>query len=116
MAGFVDQCFASVVNRGGSAFHKDLRSNLIDSQQRVSSYCVKGVHFGTDQAETVVGVAVDLATKGVSLMAANAARLHGWRCFEVLAYSWPVLDPFLAPSWPVLDPLLVCVEPPPLML
>ena len=75
VAGFVDQRFAAAVNRGGSAFRKDLRSNLIDSQQRVSSYCVKGVHFGTDQAETVVGVAVDLATKGVSLMAANAARI-----------------------------------------
>ncbi len=75
VAGFVDQRFAAVVNRGGAAFRKDLRSNLINSQQRVSSYCVKGVHFGTDQAETVVGVAVDLATKGVSLVAANAVRI-----------------------------------------
>ena len=75
VAGFVDQRFAAVVNRGGAAFREDLRSNLIDSQQRVSSYCVKGVHYGTNQAETVVGVAVDLATKGVSLMAANAERI-----------------------------------------
>jgi hypothetical protein len=75
VAGFVDQRFAAVVNRGGSALRKDLRSNLIGSQQRVSGYCVKGVHFGTDQAENVVGVAVDLATKGVSLVAANAERI-----------------------------------------
>jgi hypothetical protein len=75
VAGFVDQRFAAVVNRGGAALRKDLRSSLIGSQQRVSGYCVKGVHYGTDQAETVVGVAVDLATKGVSLIAANAERL-----------------------------------------
>ncbi len=75
VAGFVDQRFAAAVNRGAAALRKDLRSNLIDSQQRVTSYYVKGVHFGTDKAETIVGVAVDLATKGVSLMAANAVRI-----------------------------------------
>ena len=76
VAGFVDQRFAAAVNRGASAIRKDLRSNLIDSQQRLTSYCVKGVHYGTDQAETAVGVAVDLATKGVGLMASNAEKLE----------------------------------------
>ena len=75
VAGFVDQGFATVVNRGAAALRKDLRSNLIGSQQRVSGYYLKGVHFGTDQAQNVVGVAVDLATKGVSLVASNADRL-----------------------------------------
>ena len=75
VAGFVDQRFASVVNRGAAALRKDLRSNLIDSQQRLTGYYVKGIHFGTDKAETVVGVAVDLATKGVSLVAENAVRI-----------------------------------------
>lgn len=75
VVGFVDQRFAAAVNRGASALRKDLRSNLIDSQQRFSSYYVKGIHFGTDKAETVVGVAVDLATKGVSLLAENAERI-----------------------------------------
>lgn len=75
VAGFVDQRFAAVVNRGAAALRKDLRSNLIDSQQRLSGYYVKGIHFGTDKAETVVGVAVDLATKGVSLVAENAVRI-----------------------------------------
>jgi len=75
VAGFVDQRFAAVVNRGAAALRKDLRSSLIGSQKRVSGYYVKGVHFGTDRAENVVGVAVDLATKGVSLVAANADRI-----------------------------------------
>lgn len=75
VAGFVDQSFAAVVNRGAAALRKDLRANLIGSQQRVSSYYIKGVHFGTDRAQNVVGVAVDLATKGVSLVATNAERV-----------------------------------------
>lgn len=75
VAGFVNERFAVVVNRTGAALRKDLRSNLIDSQQRVSSFYVKGIHFGTDKAENVVGVAVDLATKGVSLLASNAERI-----------------------------------------
>lgn len=73
--GFVDQRFAAAVNRGASALRKDLRSNLIDSQQRFTSYYVKGIHLSTDKAENVVGVAVDLATKGVSLLAENAERI-----------------------------------------
>lgn len=75
VAGFVDQRFAAAVNRGAAALRKDLRSNLIGSQQRVSGYYVKGLHFGTDRAQTVVGVAVDLATKSVSLVAEGAERL-----------------------------------------
>ncbi len=75
IASFVDQRFAEVVNRGASALRQELRSNLIDSQQRISGFYVKGVHFGTDRAENVVGVAVDLATKGVSMLAANAGRI-----------------------------------------
>ena len=72
--GFVDQRFAAAVNRGASALRQDLRSNLIDSQQRVTSYYIQGIHLSTDRAENAVGVAVDLATKGVSLLAENAER------------------------------------------
>lgn len=75
IAGFVDQRFADVVNNGASMLRQDLRSNLIGNQQRVSGYYVRGVHFGTDRAQGVVGVAVDLATKGISLVATNAERL-----------------------------------------
>ena len=74
LVAFVDERFATVVNRGVSALRKDVRSNLIDGQQRLSGYYVKGIHFGTDRAQSVVGVAVDLATKGVGLVAANAER------------------------------------------
>lgn len=71
LVGFVDASFASVVNRGAAA----LRSNLIGAQQRVTGYYVKGVHVGTDRMQSIVGVAVDLATKGVGLVAEGAVRL-----------------------------------------
>lgn len=74
--GFVDNRVASAVSGVPSAFGKSLRSNLIDGQKRVSGYSVKGLHLGTDGAQRAVGVAVDLATKGVSVMAANAVRME----------------------------------------
>ena len=85
VAGFVDQRFAAAVNRGASALRQDLRSNLIDSQQRVSSYYIQGIHLSTDRAENAVGVAVDLATKGVNLLAENAERFDRATSLNALA-------------------------------
>ncbi|WP_210545043.1 hypothetical protein [Rhodoferax sp. PAMC 29310] len=59
VAVFVDQRFAAVINRRTVELRKDMRSNLMDSQQRVSGYCVKGEHFGTDQTQNVLGLAVN---------------------------------------------------------
>ena len=73
--GFFDQRFESAVNRGASALGKSTRSSLLGSQQRVSGLYVKGLHFGTDRAQSAVGVAVDLATKGVGIVASNAKRI-----------------------------------------
>jgi hypothetical protein len=75
LVGFVDARFANAVNRGAAALPTDLRSNLIGTQQRVTGYWVKGVHLGTDRVQSVVGAAVDLATKGVGLVAEGAVRL-----------------------------------------
>lgn len=73
--GFIDERFASAMDRSAAALSKGTRSTLVDGQQRVSGFYVKGLHLGTDRAQSVVGVAVDLATKGVSLVASNATRL-----------------------------------------
>jgi hypothetical protein len=73
--GFVDERFADAVNRGGPALSEELRSNLIDSQQRVSGFYVKGLQYGSDRAQSAVGIAVDLASKGVNVVAENAERL-----------------------------------------
>ena len=75
--GFVDTRIASAVSGVPSAaLGTGLRSKLMDGQKRVSSYSVKSLHLGTDGAQRVVGVAVDLATKGVSVLAANAVRVE----------------------------------------
>ena len=74
--GYVDTRIASAVSGVPSAFGKSLRSNLQDGQERVSSFSVKGLHLGTDSAQRVVGAAVDLAAKGVSVIATNAVRVE----------------------------------------
>ena len=74
MIGYVDQRFADVVNRG-TALSEELRTNVIDSQQRVSGFFVKGLQMGSDRAHSAVGVAVDLASKGVNIVATSADRL-----------------------------------------
>ena len=74
MIGFVNQRFADTVNRG-TALSKELRTNVIDSQQRVSGFFVKGLQIGSDRAHSAVGVAVDLASKGVNIVATSADRL-----------------------------------------
>ena len=72
--GFVDQRFEAVVNADAVKLGESLRSNLIDTQQRISGYSTKGLHFGTERAESAVNSAVDLAHKGVARIAANAER------------------------------------------
>ena len=72
--GFVDQRFEAAVNTGAARLSDELRTNLIGTEKRISGYYAKGLHFGTDRAETAVGTAVDLANKGVAGIAANAER------------------------------------------
>lgn len=75
VVGFIDQRFALAMNAGASSISKSTRTSLIDNQQRVTGFYVKGLRLGTDRAQSAVGVAVDLATKGVSIVADNAKRL-----------------------------------------
>ncbi len=75
LVAFVDERFADAVQRGAPALREGVRANLIGTQQRFSGYYVKGVHFGTERAQSVVGTAIDLAAKSVSLIATGAERL-----------------------------------------
>jgi hypothetical protein len=74
LIGFVDQRFEAAVNAGAARFGDNLRGNLIGTEKRISGYYAKGLQFGTDRAESAVGSVVDLASKGVERMAANAER------------------------------------------
>jgi hypothetical protein len=72
--GFVDQRFEAAVNTGAARLSEELRSNLIDTEKRISGYYAKGLQIGTDRAESAVSTAVELANKGVDRIAANAER------------------------------------------
>jgi hypothetical protein len=72
--GFVDQRFEAAVNTGGARLSEELRSNLIDTEKRISGYYAKGLQIGTERAESAVSTAVELANKGVDRIAANAER------------------------------------------
>jgi hypothetical protein len=72
--GFFDQRFETAVNTGAARLSDELRTNLIDTEKRISGYYTRGLHFGTDRAESAVNTAVELASKGVDRMAANAER------------------------------------------
>ncbi len=102
--GFVDERFAIAVNRGAALLRKDLRSNLIDKQQRFSGYYVKGLRFGAERAESVVGVAVDLAGKGVNMVSANAER------FEVSANAIDMINRVARPAANVVHQVVGRIE------
>lgn len=70
----VDQRFEAAVNTGAASLGQGLRSNLIDTQQRWSVRCSKGLHLGAERATGAVDAAVDLAHKGARRLAANAER------------------------------------------
>ena len=72
--GFVDQRFEAAVNTGAARLSDELRTNLIDTEKRISGYYAKSLQVGTDRAESVVSTAVELANKGVAGIAANAER------------------------------------------
>jgi hypothetical protein len=75
MLGYVDQRAAGLAKRGASPFNASIRSDISDGRGRINSASVKALHLGTSGAQRVVGTAVDLATKGVQLVASNAERL-----------------------------------------
>jgi hypothetical protein len=72
--GFFDQRWESAINTGAARLSDEFRSNLLGTQKRISGYYAKGLQVGTDRAETVVTTVVDLASKGVERIAANAER------------------------------------------
>jgi hypothetical protein len=72
--GFFDQRFEAAVNTGAARLSDELRDNLIGTEKRISGYYSRGLQLGTDRAESAVNTAVELASKGVDRIAANAER------------------------------------------
>ncbi len=75
MLGYVDSRAALAMKRGTFALNQRIRNDLGNDRNQARSIGVKALHLSTDGAQTVVGVAVDLAIKGVNLVAANSQHL-----------------------------------------
>lgn len=71
---FADQRWDAAISAGAARLSDEWRGNLLQTRKRISGYYTKGLHLGTDRAETAVSTAVDFAHKGVERIAANAER------------------------------------------
>lgn len=76
MTSYVDQRWASAVDKAGAQLTSDVRKNALAAQQKVSAYYSKGISLTTDSADLAVNKAVELAGKGLTQVAANANRFE----------------------------------------
>lgn len=71
---FVDQSWATAVDKTGTRLNAEVRSNAIAAQKKLTAYYTTGVTLTSDRAELAVAKAVEFAEKGVAQAAANASR------------------------------------------
>jgi hypothetical protein len=76
IASFVDQRWATAVDKMGKQLSTEIRSNALAAEQKVSAYYTKSISLGTDGADMAVSKVVELAGKGVTQVAANASRFE----------------------------------------
>ncbi len=72
--GYVDQSWATAVNKAGTRLSAEVRGNALAAQKKITSVYAHGVTLSTDSADTAVNKAVELAGKGIEQVAANASR------------------------------------------
>jgi hypothetical protein len=73
---FVDQRWATAVDKMGSQLSSEIRSNALAAEQKVTGYYTKSISLGTDGADMAVSKVIELAGKGVTQAAANANRFE----------------------------------------
>ena len=73
---YVDQRWATAVNKAGTRLNTDLRGNAISTQKKITAYYAKGVEVTSDSANLAVNKAVELAGKGLVQVATNASRFE----------------------------------------
>ncbi|NVO07782.1 MAG: hypothetical protein HXX19_18500, partial [Rhodoferax sp.] len=76
ITGFVDQRWASAVDKMSKQLSSEIRSNALAAEQKVSAYYTKSISLGTNGADMAVSKVVALAGKGVTQVAANANRFE----------------------------------------
>ena len=74
--GYVDQSWATAVEKVGTRVPFEVRSNALAAQKKISALYVQGVVLTSDGADVAVNRAIALANKGVEQVAANATRFE----------------------------------------
>ncbi len=74
--GYVDQSWATAVEKAGTRLSAEVRNNALAAQKRLSGYYAMGVSVTSDNAEIAVSKAIELAGKSVEQVAANASRFE----------------------------------------
>ena len=73
---FMDQSWLTAVNKAGTRLSAHTRRNAVATETKITAYYAKGVEVTSDNANTVINKAVELAGKGVVQVAANAGRFE----------------------------------------
>lgn len=74
--GFMDQSWASAVQKTGARLSAEVRGNALAAQKKVTGLYATAVTLTTDSAHTAVNKAVEIAGKRVQQVAANASRFE----------------------------------------
>ncbi len=73
---FMDESFVPALEKAGSRLSPKARHSAVTAEKKLTAYYVKSVELTSDNANTVVNKAVELAGKGVEQVAANAGRFE----------------------------------------
>ena len=73
---FMDQSFVAALDKAGRRLSSKARHSAVAAEKKITAYYVKSVEVTSDNANTVVNKAVELAGKGVEQVAANAGRFE----------------------------------------
>jgi hypothetical protein len=74
--GYMDQSWASAVQKAGIRLSAEVRGNAVAAQKRVTGLYANAVTLTSDSADTAVNKAVEFTGKGVLQVAANASRFE----------------------------------------
>lgn len=73
---FMDEAFVSALAKTGTRLSAKARSNAVTAEKKLTAYYAKTVEVTSDNANSVVNKAVELAGKSVVQVAANAGRFE----------------------------------------
>jgi hypothetical protein len=74
--GFMNHSWTAAVARAGNRLSAEVRGNAVTAQKKITGLYAKGVELTSDGADVAVNKAVELASKGVSQVSANASRFE----------------------------------------